>query len=212
MITFKYVDKNKDEHVLEMPDPDWIRDYTKIHNVTVRRSMSGKIRTYVVRDRKYAHAIIYNLQFILHRAEIKSFMRFIEISDGHYVWTHGTDSDCGAQVAAVAQHSTRVIPIKFATGSINVGDFAEVGGQYYTIRGVSDAELTIDPPLTYTIYPGNSVTIVKQQMLIINNQQFDFGSDGRAAGDDNDKENPGHLENIEDETYTFTLSVLVIKT
>lgn len=212
MITFKYVDKDKVEHVIEMPDPDWITDYTKIHNVVVRRSMSGKIRTYVTRDRKYAHAITYNLRFILHRAEIKRFIRFIELSDGHYVWTHGTDSDCGAQVSAVAHHGARTIPIKLATGSINVGDFAEVDGQYYTIRGVSDSTLTVDPPLKYEIYPNQSVTIVKQQMIIINNQQFDFGSDGRAAGDENDEDNTGHLVNIEDETYTFTLSVLVIKT
>lgn len=209
MITFIYVDKDSEEHVLEMPDPDWITDYRKIHNVTVRRAMSGKIRTYVVRDRKYAHAITYSMTFKLHRSEVKAFKKFIALANGHYIWTKGTESTVGAQVAETTSAGSRTVKLKNVNGSINVGDFAKIGVGYYTIRGVSDVGITIHPGLSYTAYLNDSVDIYKQQMAIITNQDFSFGSEERAAGDE---EESGVLVDKEDENYALTLALLVIRT
>ena len=212
MITFIYVDKESFEHVLEMPNPEWITDYRKIHNVTVRRAMSGKIRTYVVRDRKYSHAITYNMRFSLHRDEVRRFKKFIALSDGHYVWTKGTESQVSGQVVIDAPAGTHTIRLTGVTGSITDGNYAQVGGKYYNVRGVGPGSITVDPALEATAYQGSTVDVFKQQMAIITNQQFDFGSEDRAAGDQNSEENPGHLENVEDETYAFTVAILVIKT
>ena len=210
MITFTYVDKDSEEHVLEMPDPDWITDYRKIHNVKVRRAMSGIVRTYVVRDRKYAHAITYSMSFKLHRSEVKAFKKFIALADGHYIWTKGTESTVGAQVAVTANAGARTIKLKNVNGSINVGDFAEIGSAgFYTIRGVSDVGITIHPGLSNTAYMNESVNVFKQQMTIITNQDFSFGSEARAAGDEGES---GVLVNKEDETYALTLALLVIRT
>jgi hypothetical protein len=214
MLTFIFMDKNATKYELVLPDPDWIKDYTKIHNVTVRRAMSGRIRTYVVRDRKYAHAITYNMQFQLHRDEVRRLKKFIRLSDGHYIWVHGLDSSCGALVLVNASANSRKLKIGNATGSINVGDYLRIDGHYagYSIVGVTDNSLTTGQPLQYTVYAGMTVDVIKIQMGIINNQEISFGSDGRAAGDEDDPENSGHLQNVEDETYNITLSVLVIKT
>jgi len=213
MITFIYVDKESTEHVLEMPDPEWITDYTKIHNVTVRRAMSGKLRTYVVRDRKYSHAITYSMNFTLHRADVKRFNKFLALCDGHYIWTKGTDSNVSAQIAENAPLGSRDIKLRDVTGSINVGDYAQIGSVgYYTIIGVSSSGMTVSPGLDGTADEGGSVDVFKQQMVIITNQQFDFGSQARAAGDENDPDNSGTLIDKEDETYSLTLSILVIKT
>jgi hypothetical protein len=212
MITFKYTDKDEEIHVLELADPDWITDYTKIHNVTVRRAMSGKLRTYVVRDRKYAHAITYSMRFVLHRAEVAKTKKFMDLCEGHYVWTRGIDSDVGAQVKETVSQGGRTIKLINVSGSINVGDYAAISGLCYTIVGVSDTGMTVHPGITHAVYAGESVTIYKQQMVIITNQQFDYGSEARAAGDENDPDDSGHLIDVDDETYTLTLAILVIKT
>lgn len=212
MITFTYIDKESVDHVLSLPDPEWITDYQKIHNVTVRRAMSGKIRTYVVRDRKYAHAITYSQRFMLHRSEVKACKKFLTLSDGHYIWAKGLDSNVSAQVAANANIGTRELKLKNVTGSINVGDYAEVDNKYYNIVGTSDSSITINPGLVSLIVIDDPVTIFKQQMVIVTNQDFSFGSDGRAAGDEDDPDHIGNLMNVEDETYTLTLALLVIKT
>lgn len=212
MFTFTYVQPDHTEIVLELPDAEWITDYSKIHNVTVRRSMSGILRTYVVRDRKFAHALTYNLRFNLHRTDIRKLKKFLALCTGHYVWATGIDSNCRAYVAEVAYAGDRVVKISGAIGSINVGDYARITGHYYSLLGVSDASLTLKQPLEHTVYVGDNVEIIKQQMIIINNQQYDYSSEGRAAGDEDDEENPGVLTNVEDETYNVVLSILVIKT
>ena len=207
MITLTYIDPSSNVHTCELRDPDWITDYTKIHNVTVRRAMSGKIRTYVVRDRKYAHAITYNMRFILHRPDVQRVKKFLALCDGHYVWTRGTDSNVSAFISQNADPGDRSIKLKTVTGSINVGDFVGIKTGYYTILGASDSGIIINPGLAENGDVDDPVTVFKQQMVIITNQQFDFGSDSRAAGDDDDT---GEI--VEDETYSLTLAILVIKT
>lgn len=209
MITFVYVDSESVEHILELPDPDWIKDYVKIQNVVIRRAMSGKLRTYVVRDRKYSHAITYSMKFVLHRLEMRLAKKFIKLSDGHYIWVRGLESNVGAKIAEAASAGDRSVKLQTVSGSISVGDFANIDGNYYTIVGVSDRGITIKPGLIGGVGSGLSVTILKQQMSIISNQQVDFGSEDRAAGDENKS---GKLMDVEDETYTLTLAILVIRT
>jgi hypothetical protein len=212
MFTFTYVQPDHTEIVLELPDAEWITDYAKIHNVTVRRSMSGIIRTYVVRDRKFAHALTYNLRFNLHRTDIRKLKKFLALCTGHYVWATGIDSNCSAVVSEYTAAGEHIIKISNATGSINVGDYAKIDTRYYALLGVSASSLTLKQGLVYPIEAEWTVDIIKQQMVIINNQQYDYSSEGRAAGDEDDEENPGVLTNVEDETYNVVLSILVIKT
>jgi hypothetical protein len=143
------------------------------------------------------------MKFILHRSSIKEVKQFLALSEGHYIWTKGTEGNVSALVAAGS--SGRTIKLKGVTGSINVGDYAEINGNYYIIMQTGSTSIVVKPGLQNEIYPNMAVTIIKQQMVIIINQQFDIGSEGRAAGDINDI-------NVEDETYSLTLSLLMIRT
>lgn len=187
-----------------LPSPVWITDIDKIKNIKVHKSMSGKVRTYVVRDRRLSNAQRFSIHFDhLHRAKMIELQRFLLASDGHYLWFHGVESDVSAKVAENAGVGSTEVSLKNVTGVIYPGDYLELSGYTYAIIG---GQVTIRPGLLASAYTDDTVTILKKQLVLIMNNEISVSSEGRAAYQDD--ANGGE---IEDERYSIVLDLLSIR-
>lgn len=191
------------EASIVLPSPTWITDVEKIKNIKLRKSMSGKVRTYVMRDRRTTNAQKFSLHFEhLHRAKMIELQRFLLNADGHYLWFHGVESSVSAKIAKNAGVGSTTLSLKDVTGTIYKGDYVQIDGYTYAITATG---ITIRPSLQSSAYIDDVVTILKKQLVLVTNSEISAASDGRAAYmDDAGNE-------VEDERYSMMLDILSIR-